>query len=196
MVQCVWQTHECTRACACTHTHTHTRVFCLSVPQTSFARSEFAFFPALSQVPRTVPAFCGFLILFPYDCSAFVVTRNPTRQAKYQLLSHVWLFATPWTTAHQTPLSGISQARILEWLAIAFCRGSSWPMDRTWVSCIAGRFFTIWATRGTLRGKKGLQKQALQETYLWEMVCCFSKNPHAWAFKEVACSRSHFPESS
>ena len=42
---------------------------------------------------------------------------------------------------------GILQARILEWVAIPFSRGSSWPRDWTWVSCIAGRFFTIWATR-------------------------------------------------
>ena len=42
---------------------------------------------------------------------------------------------------------GISQARILEWVAIPFSRGYSWPRDQTWVSCIAGRFFTFWATR-------------------------------------------------
>ena len=43
---------------------------------------------------------------------------------------------------------GIFQARILEWDAIFFSRGSSWPRDhRIWVSCIAGRFFTLWATR-------------------------------------------------
>ena len=41
----------------------------------------------------------------------------------------------------------ISQARILEWVAIPFSRGSSWPRDRIHISCIAGRFFTIWATR-------------------------------------------------
>ena len=38
----------------------------------------------------------------------------------------------------------ILQARILEWIAIPFSRGSSWPRDRTWISHIAGRFFTIW----------------------------------------------------
>ena len=38
---------------------------------------------------------------------------------------------------------GILQARILEWVAIPFSRGSSRPRDRTRVSCIAGRFFTI-----------------------------------------------------
>ena len=40
-----------------------------------------------------------------------------------------------------------SQARILEWVAFPFCRGSSQPTDRTQVSHIAGRFFTSWATR-------------------------------------------------
>ena len=39
---------------------------------------------------------------------------------------------------------GILQARILEWVAMLSSRGSSWPMDWTWVSCIAGRFFTRW----------------------------------------------------
>ena len=38
------------------------------------------------------------------------------------------------------------QARILEWVSIPFSRGSSWPRDWTWVSCIGSRFFTIWAT--------------------------------------------------
>ena len=42
---------------------------------------------------------------------------------------------------------GILQARILEWVAIPFSRGSSWPRDWTWASCTAGRCFTIWATR-------------------------------------------------
>ena len=42
---------------------------------------------------------------------------------------------------------GILQARILEWVAFPFSRGSSPPRDRTQVSCIAGGFFTCWATR-------------------------------------------------
>ena len=46
---------------------------------------------------------------------------------------------------------GILQARILEWVAISFSRGSSWPRDWTLVSCIAGRFFTIWATKKALK---------------------------------------------
>ena len=47
----------------------------------------------------------------------------------------------------------ILQARILEWVAIPFSRGSSWPRDRTWVSYIAGRFFIIWTT-----GKSGYSR--------------------------------------
>ena len=42
---------------------------------------------------------------------------------------------------------GISQARILEWVAISFSRGSFLPRDWTQVSSIAGRFFNNWATR-------------------------------------------------
>ena len=59
--------------------------------------------------------------------------------------------ATLWTVAHQAPLStGILQARILEWVAISFSRGSFQPRNQTWVSYIAGRFFTVWATREAL----------------------------------------------
>ena len=41
---------------------------------------------------------------------------------------------------------GLSQTRILEWVAISFSEGSSWLRDQTQVSCIAGRRFTLWAT--------------------------------------------------
>ena len=57
------------------------------------------------------------------------------------------IFATPWTVALPDSFSvhGLFQARILEWIAISFYRGSSCPRDQTGVfcaSCIAGRFFT------------------------------------------------------
>ena len=41
----------------------------------------------------------------------------------------------------------ILQARLLEWVAISFSRGSSWPRDQTQVSCIGVRCFNLWATR-------------------------------------------------
>ena len=42
---------------------------------------------------------------------------------------------------------GIFQARVPEWVAFSFSRGSSWPRDQTQVFCIEGRSFTLWATR-------------------------------------------------
>ena len=45
---------------------------------------------------------------------------------------------------------GILQARVLEWVAISFSRGSSWPRDWTPVFCIAGRCFTFCVSREAL----------------------------------------------
>ena len=39
---------------------------------------------------------------------------------------------------------GILQARIMDWATIPFFRASSWSRDQTQVSCIAGRFFSVW----------------------------------------------------
>ena len=49
----------------------------------------------------------------------------------------------PRSSVHEIP-----QARIMEWVAIPFSRGSSWYRDQTRLSCIAGGFFAIWAIRG------------------------------------------------
>ena len=126
-------------------------------------------------------------------CDPMDYTSEPVK-----LLSRVWLFATPWTIAYQSPPSmefsrqkywsglpfpsrgdlpdpGIeprsptlqadalpceppgkphglsspwnSPGQNMEWVAFPFSRGSSQPRDRTQVSCIAGGFFTSWATR-------------------------------------------------
>ena len=55
----------------------------------------------------------------------------------WKSLSRAWLSGI---------VHGILQARILEWVAFLFSRGSSQPRDRTHVSRIAGGFFTSWAT--------------------------------------------------
>ena len=54
-------------------------------------------------------------------------------------------YGLPGSTVH-----GIFLARILRWIAIPFSRGFSWHKDQTQVCCIAGRCFTIWATRKDL----------------------------------------------
>ena len=61
----------------------------------------------------------------------------------------------PWSVC------GILQAGILKGVAIPFW--FSWPRDQTWVSCIASRFFTIWATRAA-RPKKKKKKKIIIET--------------------------------
>ena len=59
----------------------------------------------------------------------------------------VWLFVTLWTSPPGSSVHWILQARILEWVATPFSRGSSWPRDGTQVSWTEYRFFTIWPTR-------------------------------------------------
>ena len=68
-------------------------------------------------------------------------------KVKVKSFSRVWLFATPWASSLPGfSLHGILQARVLEWVAISFSRGSSRPRDRTHVSRIPGRRFNLWAT--------------------------------------------------
>ena len=94
------------------------------------------------------------------------------------LLSRVRLFATPCQASLYCSLPGSSahgifQARVLEWIAISFFRGSSQPRDQTWVSCTPGICFTIWATREAQEKQKGKNKKksaiisAFWGTYLW-----------------------------
>ena len=56
----------------------------------------------------------------------------------------------------RSSVHGILQARIVECVAMPSSRGSSWPRDQTWVTCIAGRFLTIWATREAQSRARGL----------------------------------------
>ena len=58
------------------------------------------------------------------------------------VLSHAILFELHHYSPPGSSVHGISQARILEWVATCFSRGSPWPKDQTHNSCTAGRFFT------------------------------------------------------
>ena len=91
---------------------------------------------------------------------------------------------------------GIFQARILKWVAISFSRGSSRPRDWACVSsisCIAGRFFTVWTTRETLsslwcKSNEGLYKYPPSLTswlVTFLVVQCFS----GWC---EDCSNVHY----
>ena len=71
---------------------------------------------------------------------------------------------------------GILQARILEWVTSPFSRGSSQPRDRTQVSCIAGGFFTSWATREAQKYWSGslslLQRIFPTQELKWGLLLC------------------------
>ena len=81
-----------------------------------------------------------------FYCTAKWISHTHTCVCVLNCFSHVWFFATPWTTARQAPLSmGFFLTRILEWVAMPSSRGSSWLSDWTLVSCVSclsGGFFT------------------------------------------------------
>ena len=73
---------------------------------------------------------------------------------KAKSLSHVRLCDPMDCSQPGFSVHGIFQARVPKWVAISFPRGSSWPRDRTQASRIAGRRFTLWATREIPLNKK------------------------------------------
>ena len=76
---------------------------------------------------------------------------------------------------------GISQARILDWVAISFCRGSSWPRDWTYISCVAGRFFTTASLPG-----KPLQ-YTLEPGFVPPTLNCYTAPPPADNHEFLLC---------
>ena len=66
----------------------------------------------------------------------------------WQSLSHVWFFVTPWTVAHQAPLS-MEFSRQEYWSRLPFPSPGDLPNPRIEPGspALAGRFFIIWATR-------------------------------------------------
>ena len=67
-------------------------------------------------------------------------------ESEVKLLSRVRTLCDPMDCSLPgSSVHGIFQARVLEWVAISFSRGPSQPKDRTWISCIADRCFTIWS---------------------------------------------------
>ena len=67
-----------------------------------------------------------------------------------------------------TSVHGILQARILEWVAIPFSKGSSRTRDQTQVSCLADRFFTVWATMEAQLIPRGLHI-VLRQLYIFSL---------------------------
>ena len=71
-------------------------------------------------------------------CASFIIEKtSASKEDDACMLSRVRLFVTPWTVAHQAPLSkGISPVRILKWIVISSSRRSSQLRDQTCAPCI------------------------------------------------------------
>ena len=73
------------------------------------------------------------------------------------------------------PVHWIPQARVLEWVAIPFSRGSSRPGDGTRISCVscpAGGFFSCWSRRWTRRAFDNSLHATEQLNGSWFFCCC------------------------
>ena len=86
-------------------------------------------------------------------------------------------------------IHGILQARILEWVAVPFSRGSSQPRDQTQISHMAGGFFTSWATKKAQEYWRG-SLSLLQRTFLTQesnqgLLHCRCRFFTNWAMREA-----------
>ena len=103
-------------------------------------------------------------------CRWILTTEPPGKPSYTRYISSLFTIVSP--IGHSlsgSSVHGILQARILEWVAILFSRGSSQPRDRTWVSCIAGGFFTTRAISESANVRVLMQS-------------CFS---HVWLFETL-----------
>ena len=92
----------------------------------------------------------------------------------FQSLSHIQLFCDPVNcNPPGSSVHGISQARILEWIAISFSRGSFKPRDGTQVSCLAGKFFTTGPPEKSQLKYGGSQPE--QKFYVVQYRVCIGK---------------------
>ena len=83
---------------------------------------------------------------------------------------------------------GVLQARTLEWVAVPSSRGSSQPRDQTQVSRIAGRFFTLWATREAHNGMDYMKKyDKIQMTLTSKKIIIYLT---VWG---LSCNMQDFP---
>ena len=91
-------------------------------------------------------------------------------------------YSPPGSSVH-----GILQARISEWVAIPFSRGSSGPRDQTQVSHIVGRFSTDWATREALTKPHTLSEFPLSLCYCSVPQACPTLQPHGLQHARLHC---------
>ena len=103
-----------------------------------------------------------------------------------------------------SPVCGIFQARILEWVGISSPRGSSWPRDRTHVFCIGRGGLYHWATRGSAKWTEGMLKTEYEGEKLgWRLTwvieikgdgtCCSVAKSCSDSLRPMYCSSPGLP---
>ena len=90
---------------------------------------------------------------FIFPCCGHINVHFYNTTKEFTTLCDPMDWSLPGSSVH-----GIFQARVLEWVAISFSRGSSQPRARTRVSRSVGRHFTVWATREALKNLQVLLK--------------------------------------
>ena len=116
---------------------------CSSLKSSTSAFSAKNVFCHLTHSRRSFSVFIVFLHSYPESFFLFNMCVWKKKMCVCtQWLNHVWLCNAIGCSPPGSSVHGISQTRILEWLAISSSRGSPWPRDWTHVPCIAGGFFT------------------------------------------------------
>ena len=100
-------------------------------------------------------------------------------------LSCVWFFVTPWTVSHQAPLSMEFSRQYWRGLPFPSPGDLPDPGNKPGVSCIASRFFTIWATRTTFL-KRSFQNVQVPQIPMPDWQKC---KPSGWGRRETQQGR-------
>ena len=151
--------------------------------------------PGIKHVSLMSPALAGgFFILVPSG-------KPQSESASCSVVSDSLWPHGPHGSRPGSSVHGILQARILEWVGIPFSRGFSQHRDWTWVSCIADRFFTIWATREaqikqepTICYPQETHFRAKEDIYRLKMkmekeISC------KWKWQESRCTNTHIRQN-
>ena len=129
-----------------------------------------------------------YICIYIYNWITLCILETEHYKLTMCVLSHVQLFVTPWTCSSPgSSVHRIFQARILKWSAISSFRRSSWPRDRTHVSCVSCNGTWIlyhWAPLAAINGRvfwvmfymlvrRGLLVTLRISTETWRKVCGF-----------------------
>ena len=136
------------------------------------------------------------LVLYLFCVSLVSWTSWWHRSVSCSSLSRVQLCDPMDCSPPGSSVHGILQIRNPEWVAIPFSRGYSQSRDRTWVSWMAGRFFTFWAIGKSLKNTK-IQKCKVfkNKVIFFGSLSVLSESCflNSWWHRSVSCSSWRLP---